>query len=116
MEQSKVFSAIRSAYPKLTAAEQTAADFFLHNREKGDLSSKAVAARLYISEASLSRFAQKCGYKGYREFIYEYRRMFQQGNRFLSFSQVTQEVLAHYQDMLDASSTLVDEGQMRRVS
>ena len=116
MEHSKVFSAIRSAYPKLTAAEQTAADFFLHNREKGDFSSKVVAARLYVSEASLSRFAQKCGYKGYREFIYEYQRMFQQGNRFLSFSQVTQEVLAHYQDMLDTSSTLVDEGQMRRVS
>ena len=42
MEHSKVFSAIRSAYPKLTAAEQTAADFFLHNREKGDFSSKVV--------------------------------------------------------------------------
>ena len=46
MEHSKVFSAIRSAYPKLTAAEQTAADFFLHNREKGDFSSKVVKGRL----------------------------------------------------------------------
>ena len=69
MEHSKVFSAIQAAYPKLTAAERSVADFFLQNRERGDFSSKAVAARLYVSEASLSRFAQKCGFKGYREFI-----------------------------------------------
>ena len=67
MEHSKVFSAIQAAYPKLTAAERSVADFFLQNRERGDFSSKAVAARLYVSEASLSRFAQKCGFKGYRE-------------------------------------------------
>ena len=71
MEHSKVFSAIKNAYPKLTSSEQAAADFFLQNREKGDFSSKAVAAKLYVSEASLSRFAQKCGFKGYREFISE---------------------------------------------
>lgn len=49
MEHSKVFSAIQAAYPKLTAAERSVADFFLQNRERGDFSSKAVAARLYVS-------------------------------------------------------------------
>ena len=116
MEHSKVFSAIKNAYPKLTSAEQAAADFFLQNREKGDFSSKAVAAKLYVSEASLSRFAQKCGYKGYREFIYEYQRPFNEEGPYPSFSQVTKEVLARYQDLLDSSYRLVDEGQMRRVS
>ncbi len=43
MEHSKVFSAIQAAYPKLTAAERSVADFFLQNRERGDFSSKAVA-------------------------------------------------------------------------
>lgn len=116
MEHSKVFSAIQAAYPKLTAAERSVADFFLQNRERGGFSSKAVAARLYVSEASLSRFAQKCGFKGYREFIYEYQRPFDEGSPFLSFSQVTKDVLARYQQLLDSSSRLVDEGQMRRVS
>lgn len=116
MEHSKVFSAHQAAYPKLTAAERSVADFFLQNRERGDFSSKAVAARLYVSEASLSRFAQKCGFKGYREFIYEYQRPFDEGSPFLSFSQVTKDVLARYQQLLDSSSRLVDEGQMRRVS
>lgn len=103
MEHSKVFSAIQAAYPKLTAAERSVADFFLQNRERGDFSSKAVAARLYVSEASLSRFAQKCGFKGYREFIYEYQRPFDEGSPFLSFSQVTKDVLARYQQLLDSS-------------
>ena len=116
MEHSNVFSAIKHAYPKLTSAEQAAADFFLQNREKGDFSYKAVAAKLYVSEASLSRFAQKCGYKGYREFIYEYQRPFKEGSPYPSFSQVTKDVLARYQDLLDSSYRLVDEGQMRRVS
>lgn len=116
MEHSNVFSAIKHAYPKLTSAEQAAADFFLQNREKGDFSSKAVAAKLYVSEASLSRFAQKCGYKGYREFIYEYQRPFKESSPYPSFSQVTKDVLARYQDLLDSSYRLVDEGQMRRVS
>ena len=116
MEHTNVFSAIKHAYPTLTSAEQAAADFFLQNREKGDFSSKAVAAKLYVSEASLSRFAQKCGYKGYREFIYEYQRPFKEGSPYPSFSQVTKDVLARYQDLLDSSYRLVDEGQMRRVS
>ena len=124
MEHSKVFSAIQAAYPKLTVAERSVADFFLQNRERGDFSSKAVAARLYVSEASLSRFAQKCGFKGYREFIYEYQRPFDEGSPFIwetrriwpAISQVTKDVLARYQQLLDSSSRLVDEGQMRRVS
>ena len=111
MEHSKVFSAIQAAYPKLTAAERSVADFFLQNRERGDFSSKAVAARLYVSEASLSRFAQKCGFKGYREFIYEYQRPFDEGSPFLSFSQVTKDVLARYQQLLDSSSRLLANSQ-----
>lgn len=116
MEESKVFLAMKNAYPKLTAAERAVADYFLQNREQGDFSSKTVAAKLYVSEASLSRFAQKCGFKGYREFIYEYERPFKDGSPYSSFSQVTKNVLSRYQDLLDSSYRLVDEGQMRRVS
>ena len=116
MEHSKVLSVIKAAYPKLTSAERAAADFFLQNRETGDLSSKAMAAKLYVSEASLSRFAQKCGFAGYREFIYEYQRPYKEGSPYLTFSQATQEVLDRYQELLDRSFHLVDEDQMRRVS
>ena len=60
---------IESIYNSFTPLEKTIADFFINNTEKIDLSSKSVSSRLYVSEASLSRFAKKCGYKGYREFV-----------------------------------------------
>ena len=28
----------------------------------------------YISNATLSRFAKKCGYKGYRELVFDYEK------------------------------------------
>ena len=68
MEQyeKNIIPQIESIYNSFTPLEKTIADFFISNTEKIDLSSKSVSSRLYVSEASLSRFAKKCGYKGYR--------------------------------------------------
>lgn len=63
---------IESNYNNFTMVEKNIADFFIHNHEKMDFSAKTVAAKLFVSEASLSRFAKKCGYRGYREFVYQY--------------------------------------------
>ena len=57
-----VIPVIESNYNKFTTVEKNIADFFLHNRKKVDFSAKAVSERLFVSEASLSRFAKKCGY------------------------------------------------------
>lgn len=114
--ETKVFSAIKDSYSKLTSAERTAADFFLKNTEEMDFSSKAIAAKLYVSEASLSRFAQKCGFKGYREFIYEYERPFTEDSRFSSFDFSTKKVLSSYQTLLDKSYELVNEHQLWNIS
>ena len=65
---------IEAIYGNFTPLEKTIADFFIHNEEKIDLSSKSVSKKLYVSEASLSRFAKKCGYKGYREFVFHYEQ------------------------------------------
>ena len=61
---------IESNYNNFTMVEKNIADFFIHNEEKMDLSSKSVSKRLYVSEASLSRFAKKCGYPGYCVFFF----------------------------------------------
>ena len=66
---------IRNCYDEMTAVEKNIAEFFLNNTEKCDLSSKNIAKQLYVSEASLSRFAKKCGYKGYRELIFLYEKL-----------------------------------------
>lgn len=63
-----------NSYRDMTPVERSIADFFLSNAEKMDFSSKNISKRLYVSEAALSRFAKKCGYKGYRELIFSYEK------------------------------------------
>ena len=52
---------IESNYENFTAVEKSIADYFIQNKEQTDMSAKVVAERLFVSEASLSRFAKKCG-------------------------------------------------------
>ncbi len=63
---------IRDVYEQLTTVERSIAAYFLGNEEQRDFCQRSVANLLYVSEASLSRFAQKCQYKGYREFVWHY--------------------------------------------
>lgn len=65
---------IEAIYNSFTPLEKGIADFFISNKGEEDLSSKNVSTHLYVSEASLSRFAKKCGYNGYREFIFTTNR------------------------------------------
>lgn len=48
---------IESNYNNFTMVEKNIADFFIHNHEKTDFSEKAVVAKLFVSEASLCKFA-----------------------------------------------------------
>ena len=71
---------IESNYENFTPMEKVIADFFMKNQEQVDFSAKSISERLFVSEASLSRFSQKCGYRGYREFIYQYEQTFIEKN------------------------------------
>lgn len=106
---------IESIYSSFTPLERTIADFFIHNEDKADLSAKSVAGRLYVSEASLSRFAQKCGYKGYREFLFYYEQSAAPASRSPASSQV-KVVLNDYQELLNKSYSLLDEEQVERIA
>lgn len=106
---------IESIYSSFTPLERTIADFFIHNEDKADLSAKSVACRLYVSEASLSRFAQKCGYKGYREFLFYYEQSAAPASRSPASSQV-KVVLNDYQELLNKSYSLLDEEQVERIA
>lgn len=57
-----VIPVIESNYVNFTTVERSIADFFIYNREQMDFSAKSVAGKLFVSEASLSRFAKKCGF------------------------------------------------------
>lgn len=104
---------IESNYENFTIVEKNIADYFIHNQKKDDFSAKAVAERLFISEASLSRFAKKCGYRGYREFVYQYEETFVEKDE--SITGNTRMVLNAYQELLNKTYSLVDEAQMNRL-
>ncbi len=116
MEKTDIKVLLNSSYSTFTAAEKTIAEFFINNMDKVDLSSKNISGKLYVSEASLSRFAQKCGFKGYREFAYEYGKYYDGDNKYSRFHYLTKKVLATYQQLLDMSLDIVNESQMERVA
>lgn len=105
---------IESNYDNMTTVEKTIADYFIQNRKKMDFSSKAVSEHLFVSEASLSRFAKKCGFRGYREFIYLYEQTFVEHQE--SITDNTRMVMNVYQELLNKTYSLVDEGQIARVT
>lgn len=105
---------IESIYEEFTPLEKTIADFFIKNPQDKNLSAKQVSRKLFVSEASISRFAQKCGFRGYREFLYQY----QQGEKMVSHTPASDQIKAvmnSYQDILNKSYSLMDEKQMDRI-
>ena len=104
---------IESNYDNLTMVEKTIAEFFIRNRKKMDFSAKCISELLYVSEASLSRFAKKCGYRGYREFVYQYEETFVEKKE--SMTGNTRMVLNAYQELLNKTYNLVDESQVARI-
>lgn len=104
---------IESNYDNFTMVEKTIADFFIQNRKKMDFSAKSVSEMLYVSEASLSRFAKKCGYRGYREFVYQYEETFVEKQE--SMTGNTRMILNVYQELLNKTYNLVDEAQIARI-
>ena len=108
-----VIPVIESNYENFTALEKNIADFFMKNEEKMDFSAKEIAKHLFVSEASLSRFAKKCGFRGYREFIYQYEESFEEKNKELTGH--TRTVLNMYQELLNKTYSLMDEAQIIRI-
>lgn len=112
--EKKVAPVIESIYDTLTPIERTIAQYFLETvSEEDSLSAQEVAQRLYVSIPSLTRFAQKCGYKGYREFIYDFQKRKKEEPRL--HNNLTKIVLEDYAELLTKTFSLVNEAQLIRV-
>ena len=114
LNKHKIIPLIESYYHTFTPLERTIADFFIHNTEEQDFSSKNISGLLYVSEASLSRFAQKCGFHGYKEFIYQYEETFVEKQEKITGN--TRMVLNAYQELLNKSNALLDKAQITRIT
>ena len=111
--EKSIVPVIESKYNSFTNVEKNIADFFLNNEQKMDFSAQSVAQAIFVSEASLSRFAKKCGFHGYREFIYQYEKTFVEKSEIVVNS--TKMVLNTYQELLNKTYNLVDEAQVTRI-
>ena len=112
--EKKVAPIIESIYDTLTPIEKTIAQYFLEPIPEGvSLSAQEVSNRLFVSIPSLTRFAQKCGYNGYRQFIYDYEKRTKEESTLHNNS--TKIVLEDYAELLSKSFSLVNEAQLIRV-
>ena len=108
---------ILDALSDMTGAERTVAEFCLETEQSGNFSLKAVSAALFVSEATLSRFSKKCGYKGYREFVFDYEREISELHASGGdISVYTRKVKSMYTDIFKKSFELLDEDQMERIA
>lgn len=110
-----VIPRIEVNYENLTPVERSIADYFLKPRKVSSdaLKAKNLAETLHVSEPSLTRFAKKCGYNGYREFIFDYQQS--SIRQRLTNSPLIQRVTADYEELLNKSYHLIDEPQLHRI-
>lgn len=107
-----IISKLVDQYDDFTDTEKIIADYFLKNKKMDDFSIKNMKRKIFVSEASLSRFAQKMGFRGYREFVYEYSRIFTtpQDKDYSSSS-----VINVYEQILNRFNTIIDTAQIERL-
>ena len=105
---------IESVYDSLTPSEKDIADFFIKNTDETlDFSSKNIASLIHVSEASLTRFSKKCGFSGYREFIYDYQSKKIPENIQYQSKQM-KRVLHDYNKILNKTYSLIEVEQIER--
>ena len=108
-----VIPIIEANYKNFTSVEKNIANFFRNNEEIMDFSAKSISNRLFVSEAALSKKKTKCGYRGYREFIYQYEQNLTERN--LKIVGNAGSVLNIYQELLNKTYSLIDQKQIMRI-
>ncbi|EGJ41459.1 MurR/RpiR family transcriptional regulator [Streptococcus sanguinis] len=119
MSQQNILAIIESHLDKMTDLEQRIGHYFLdQNSIQKDLSSLQVAQTLHISQAALTRFAKKCGFKGYREFNFQYLQDLQKAQTESDNMQssLSRHVLYNYDQIHQQTKELIDEEKLERVA
>ena len=118
MEKTDIASIIDSHFEEMTDLEQEIARYFLQVETfNDDLSSQQVTKKLHVSQAALTRFSKKCGFTGYREFVFQYQQQAGNQNTHLpNNSPLTKRVLRSYSNMREQTQDLINEKQLERVA
>ena len=118
MNKPDIATIIDLHFEELTELEQEIARYFLQSDTiQDDLSSQQVTQKLHISQAALTRFAKKCGFTGYREFVFQYQHQAsKQDTHSHKHSPLTKRVLRSYSNLREQTQDLIDEAQLERVA
>ena len=118
MDKPDIATVIDSHFEEMTDLEQEIARYFLQAETiADDLSSQQVTQKLHISQAALTRFSKKCGFTGYREFIFQYLHQAKKQNTHShKHSPLTNRVLRSYSNMREQTQDLIDEEQLERIA
>ena len=118
MKKQDIATIIDLHFEELTELEQEIARYFLQvDTIVDDLSSQQVTQKLHVSQAALTRFAKKCGFTGYREFVFQYQHQAnKQDTHSHQHSPLTKRVLRSYSTMREQTQDLIDEEQLERVA
>ena len=118
MNKPDIATIIDLHFEELTELEQEIARYFLQAETiQDDLSSQQVTQKLHISQAALTRFSKKCGFTGYREFVFQYQHQAsKQDTHSHKHSPLTKRVLRSYSIMREQTQDLIDEEQLERVA
>ena len=118
MNKPDIATIIDLHFEELTELEQEIARYFLQvDTIVDDLSSQQVTQKPHVSQAALTRFAKKCGFTGYREFVFQYQHQAsKQDTHSHKHSPLTKRVLRSYSNLREQTQDLIDEAQLERVA
>ena len=118
MKKQDIATIIDLHFEELTELEQEIARYFLQvDTIMDDLSSQQVTQKLHVSQAALTRFAKKCGFTGYREFVFQYQHQASKPDTHShKHSPLTKRVLRSYSNLREQTQDLIDEEQLERVA
>ena len=108
---------IASHESELTDMERDIAQYFLSSEARQhSLSSSRVTELLHVSKAALTRFSQKCGFSGYREFVYHFNEETKNQKQVQDHDERTLSVLQRYHHVNNVTESLVKDSQLDRVA
>ena len=108
---------IASHETELTDMERDIARYFLSSEARQhSLSSSRVTKLLHVSKAALTRFSQKCGFTGYREFVYHFNEEAKNQQQEEEHDELTLSVLQRYHHVSNVTENFVKDPQLEHVA
>lgn len=111
MLNSDIFFIIESSRLKFTAVDEQVADYFLSG--KPPLKQSALAHKINVSTASITRFCKKIGFENYKELMYLYQKSLKEYSN--DKNNVTNNLQYQYKELISDIDEKIDIEDIKSV-